>query len=136
MSQKSQATPDGEVRNRMRILMIKDDPDVQDLVLRMLESLGYAVLAAGSCGAALDLLRDEDADLILSDVVLPDGISGQALAEQVRALCPGIPIIYMSGYPAPVAEKRAPVDTRRVLLTKPFKRQELADAVAAALASK
>lgn len=41
----------------------------------------------------------------------------------------------MSGYPAPVAEKRAPVDTGSVLLTKPFKRQELADAVAAALAS-
>ena len=115
------------------ILVIEDDSDVQALVGMMLESLGYRVIAEATAAVAIDVLGREKVDLVMSDVVLPGGMSGPAFADRARALYPGIKIIFMSGYPTGVASGRARLAPHEVLLGKPFLKKELAQAVREAL---
>jgi CheY-like chemotaxis protein len=83
-----------------QILLVEDDERVRSLVRTALEMNGYRVLEAGSGYEALQLCREHrgEIDLLLMDVVLP-GLSGQALATRAAAVCPGIRVLYMSGYP-------------------------------------
>ena len=115
------------------ILVIEDDADVQALVGMMLESLGYRVIAEATGAVAIDVLRREKVDLVMSDVVLPGGMSGPAFADRARALYPSIKIIFMSGYPAGAASGSTYLAPDEVLLGKPFLKKELAEAVREAL---
>jgi signal transduction histidine kinase len=115
------------------ILVIEDDLEVQAMVCSSLESLGFRAIAEATATAAMDVLRREKVDLVLSDVVLPDGMSGPAFADRARAMYPDIKIIFMSGYPAAVASETSPLGPQEVLLDKPFLKQELAQAVRVAL---
>jgi CheY-like chemotaxis protein len=90
--------------------------------------LGYAVLAAGSGGAALELLqRHPEVDLLLIDVVMPE-ISGPEVVQKAISIAPGTQILFMSGY---IAEAAAPFDYQ--VLSKPFTVAELAAKVDQAL---
>ena len=116
------------------ILLIEDDPDVRDLAVRMLEALGYRTVAVGDAAAAEKTLSDGQAvDLVLSDVVLPGGTSGPEFAEQARTTHPDLKIIFMSGYPAESTKRNGILGSDKVLLNKPFQRQQLAKALREAL---
>jgi PAS domain S-box-containing protein len=112
------------------ILVVEDEADVRHIVRRQLESLGHRVLIAEAATEALLLLQGPGApELLVTDVVLPTGMNGIDLAEAARALRPGLPVIFMSGYTAvPEAQQRIR-ETDAPLLSKPFTTQQLERAV-------
>jgi DNA-binding NtrC family response regulator len=81
----------------IRILLIDDDPFVRDALGQLLESEGYEVARAESCGAAMaELASGGDLDVILTDLKLPDG-DGLAILNAARDLRPNIPVLVFSG---------------------------------------
>jgi signal transduction histidine kinase/PAS domain-containing protein len=115
------------------VLLVEDEPGVRDVVRRILESGGYRVLAAAGPAEARSIAATEEFDLLLTDVVMP-GESGPDLA----ATLPGGPgssaLLFMSGYAEEVFDRRGGLPTGLRLVEKPFTRQVLLDAVAAAIA--
>ena len=114
------------------ILVVEDEEPVRRFVVKALTKSGYTVLDAGEPAEALLVARDYDKaiHLLLSDVVMP-GMSGPQLAQKLRPLRPGIPVLYMSGYPRDVFLQRGAPETD--LLAKPFSPEELSKAVREAL---
>ncbi|MBB6254803.1 ATP-binding protein [Nitrospirillum iridis] len=88
-----------------QILMVEDNPAVAKVIRGMLEEMGFRVQAAVTADAAQSLLTERpDISLVLSDIILPGGRNGLELAQAVRALHPGLPILLVSGYGDRVAE--------------------------------
>ncbi|WP_439597416.1 ATP-binding protein [Falsiroseomonas sp.] len=116
------------------ILLVEDDAASRAGIAAMLRHLGHDVLATVSAAEALDALRDgARPDLLLSDVVLPGGMDGGRLVEAARALLPGLPALLISGYTARPDAGEATQERGIRLLSKPFRRGELAEALREAL---
>jgi PAS domain S-box-containing protein len=103
------------------VLIVEDDSGVRALTTQVLRDGGWTVLEAEAPADALAIAASDSQpiDLLLTDVVLP-GINGSDLAERLRALRPGLPVLFMSGY-APeeiVASGALPIGAQ--LLPKPF----------------
>ena len=118
-----------------RILVVEDEASVRVLVVSQLEGLGYRVTEAGNGSEALSILRrDVDAfDLLLTDVVMPGPVSGDILADGASRLCPGLPVVLMSGYPEGTIAASGLSPPGQILLSKPFRKAELARVVRKAL---
>ena len=109
------------------ILIAEDDPAVRKFVVSQVTSLGYAAIAAKDGAAACRVLaRAKRVDLLLTDVVLPNGMSGPALARAARARRPDLRLLYMSGYPRGAVPNVDEMDAADHLLAKPFRKAELA----------
>lgn len=109
------------------VLVVEDDPDVRAMADQMLASLGYRVLQAEDGPRALALLDNTAGiDLILTDVVLPRGMRGTDIAREAVRRRPGIKILYMSGYTENAIIHQGVVDEGVELLSKPFRKAELA----------
>lgn len=108
------------------MLVVEDQDLLRESTSRLLESLGYRVLVAADGPGALGLL-DEGAkvDLLLSDVVLPGGMTGDGLATEVQRRDPGIQILLTSAYQREVLVAQGRLASQRPLLKKPFRRREL-----------
>jgi len=108
------------------VLVIDDNPQIREVVHRVLTSAGYGVTTAASGQDALDLLDDPDitADLALTDVVMP-GITGNAFAAQLRARRPGMKILFMSGYERPPGASETWPREGVQVIGKPFSRAAL-----------
>jgi signal transduction histidine kinase len=116
------------------ILAVEDDDMVRGHVAAELKALGYNVLTAHSGADALQVLRsDTKIDLLFSDVVMPGGMSGPQLAEQALHLRPALRVLYTSGYTENTVIHQGRVDPGVQLLNKPYRRQELAAKLRAAL---
>ena len=89
------------------ILLVEDDYAVRMITRRVLESHGYKICEASSAPEALEFWRSrgEEIALLLSDIVMPEGITGRELAEQLRAKRPALKVIFTSGYSADVIGK-------------------------------
>ena len=116
------------------ILVVEDDPDVRELAEVVLEDLRYRVLTAenGRTGLAA-LEKAPGVDLLLSDVVLPGGMSGPDLAEQIMRQSPGLKVLFMSGYVDTAVQRHNSLPKNAELLNKPFRKNELAQKVRAML---
>ena len=116
------------------VLVIEDDPDLRGLTMKILTGLGYHTIVAADGPAAREILEGQDRiDLLLTDVVLPNGAQGPELAEQARIRRAKLKVVYMSGYPRDAVFRTGLVNNRMPLLTKPFSRAELAKIVRDAL---
>ena len=116
------------------ILVVEDDADLRVLVVNLLGSLGYKVLEAGNAEAALaNFGKTARVDLLLTDVVLPGGTSGNELAAVLRARDPDLAVLFMSGYTDDTTVHQGGFDEGTQLLQKPFRKAKLAQAVRAAL---
>ncbi|MDH3597140.1 MAG: PAS domain S-box protein, partial [Rhodospirillales bacterium] len=114
------------------VLVVEDDIEVRTLVVSLLRDLGYDVREAGNGKAALDLLDERPcANLLLTDVVLPNGMSGRVLAEEVQKRLPDTAILYMSGYTENSIVHHGRLDDGVRLLQKPFRMSDLETASAA-----
>jgi len=116
-----------------RILVVEDDQDVRELVVEVLEGLGYAAIAAESGPGALNLLnRGLTVDVVLSDVLMPDGMSGFQLAREIRRRLPHQAIVLTSGMTGIAG---AAVDGIQDLpiLHKPYSCDNLSQAIESAL---
>jgi PAS domain S-box-containing protein len=120
-------------RGDERVLLVEDDPQVRGAVLAQLCSLGYTVTDVASGQAAIDLLKGGAGfDLVLSDLVMP-GIAGPQLADEIIRRSPALKMLFMSGYSenAAIAHDRVAIGAR--VLSKPFRKIDLANGVREAL---
>ena len=119
------------------ILVLEDDPDVRDSTVLVLEGLGYRVFQAADANAALLVLAAEadNIDLLLSDVVLPGGVSGPVVAAQAKKLYPNLKVVFMSGYAADLYVNGEDQGSNDTILTKPIRRADLNKAIQATLAT-
>lgn len=115
------------------ILVVEDNADVRRTILRQLADLGYSTLHAQDGATALEMVRHgANFDLLLTDVVMPGGMTGFELAERTRILRPDLKVIFSSGYADISAAGGHPTKHGR-LLSKPYRKQELARAIRAEL---
>ena len=119
------------------ILVVEDDEDVRDVATRMLERLGYTVFAAQDGRTALTILENEGpCDLLLTDVVLPGGMSGPELAAAAQEKASGgVKVLYMSGYTENAILHHGRLAQGVNLIGKPFSYTSLGARVREALAS-
>jgi signal transduction histidine kinase/ActR/RegA family two-component response regulator len=116
-------------RGTEAILLVDDNQTLLTVARRHLVALGYKVLSAASGPAALDILMtDTIVDLLFTDLVMPEGMSGFELAEAARHLRPYLKVLFTSGYAAGLREH-----DESHLLTKPYDRHELARALRSSL---
>jgi len=109
------------------ILVIEDDPEVRDLAVTMVESLGYEVLSASEGMGALEILKaTPEIDLVLSDVMLSGGILGPELVQRAKQARPELRVLFMSGYADAVARSSGLLAEGATVLNKPFRRHDLA----------
>jgi CheY-like chemotaxis protein len=109
------------------LLIVEDDPQVRAVVVRHLGSMGYRLLEAGDAAAALAILATpETIHLLFTDVVLPGGMSGRELAEEARCLRPGLRVLFTSGFTSNAIVHHGRVDEGVDLLSKPYRRADLA----------
>ena len=122
--------------NSGTILVVEDDSGVREITVAMLNDLGYSVLQTEAGEEAMELIAAApQLDLLLSDVILPKGMSGRDLAENARAIKPCLKVLFMSGYIRDAfAADRGP-DPGDELLEKPFHKDDLARMVRRALNS-
>ena len=118
-----------EVHGNGVILVVEDDAEVRATTSAMLRDLGYTVREAGSGRAAVAFLEgNESIDLVFSDVMMPDGMSGIEVARAVETVRPGLPMLLTSGYTAQRIVPASFSDKLR-LLPKPYTQAELSRAV-------
>ncbi|WP_169569606.1 PAS domain S-box protein [Sneathiella limimaris] len=116
------------------ILVLEDDPDVRELTVLQLKSLGYNVLQAHDGASALDVLdKNDDIDLLLSDVVLPGGLRGPEVAIKARESKPELNVLFMSGYTQNALEAHTELGDSALLINKPFRKKDLADKIREAI---
>jgi two-component system cell cycle sensor histidine kinase/response regulator CckA len=117
------------------ILLVEDEPAVREVAEAALMGLGYQVFPAVSGRAALEVWvkHQQEIDLVLTDLVMPDGVTGRDLATRLRAVRPGLPVVYMSGYSHEVAGEDFILQVGVNYLPKPFDLDSLARIVRSSL---
>ncbi len=116
--------PRGAPRGSERVLVVEDDAGVRTFVAGALRDLGYTVRTAPNGHTALALLAKDDIDLLLTDIMMPGGMSGLDLAAEVGTRWPDLPILLMSGYPDE-AVGRSGAAAALPLIGKPFHKEDL-----------
>jgi CheY-like chemotaxis protein len=114
-----------------RILVVDDDQMIRDVTQRRLTSLGYRAIAAASGAEALEALASgAHIDLLLTDIRMPGGLHGPALAREARRLRPQIKVLFVSGAPDDdtLLQGAAGEDAWDLLL-KPCTKAELAEKI-------
>jgi CheY-like chemotaxis protein len=112
---------------RGHVLLVEDDREVSALTKELLSALGFSVTHVASAEAALGALANaRQIDQVLSDIMMPGGVSGVQLAREIRRRYPDIPVILTTGYVEAAAEVK---DGEFALLLKPFSVEALAEAL-------
>ncbi|WP_454280265.1 histidine kinase famiy protein [Sphingomonas sp. Marseille-Q8236] len=127
------ALPVGPARSggAERVLMVEDQEDVGDLGKAMLEQLGYDVVLTRSAREALDhLAKDGDFSLLFTDILMPGGMNGVALAQTVRRDYPRLSVLLTTGYADEAIDEGA---RSYELIRKPYRRAELNERIRAVL---
>ena len=115
------------------ILVVEDNANVRKTVVRQLHDLGYRSVEAESGASALKLVAEGlSFDLLLTDVVMPGGMTGYQLADQLRRTRPDTRVLFTSGY-TELARSADQLSRRDSLLSKPYRKQDLGRAVRRAL---
>ena len=115
-------------RGTERILVVEDEPQVRASIVQQLQSLGYVVaqVSDGAAGLASFQAAALPYDLLITDVVMPGPLSGKALADEVTHRWPKTRIVFMSGYTDNVVLHDGKADGAVLLLSKPFRKGDLA----------
>jgi PAS domain S-box-containing protein len=118
-------------RGKEAILLVEDDHKVRRTVGQTLRALGYVVYEASNGQEAMTLWQKHGAqvEMLFTDMVMPEGITGLELMERLRRLKPGLRVIISSGYSAEIAQAGMPDKAGVVYLPKPYEARTLADTV-------
>jgi PAS domain S-box-containing protein len=109
------------------ILVVEDDIGVQATVVAMLTELGYRVLKADNGESALAVIKSgERIDLLFTDVVMPGALPSPELAKRAKSMLPTIAVLFTSGYAQNAIVHGGRLDPGVQLLSKPYKREQLA----------
>jgi PAS domain S-box-containing protein len=116
------------------ILLVDDNTEMRQVARRHLAALGYRVSEASSGPAALKIIEDSQSfDLLLTDVVMPDGMSGYQLAAAARQRRPGLKVLFTTGYAREDPESETLGTAHGPMIRKPYRRQDLAISLREAL---
>lgn len=118
------------------ILLVEDEEQLLMLNRQILENHGYCVLTAENGSKALEVWRDhrEEIDMLLTDVVMPGGVTGCDLARDVLSSQPDLPVVFVSGYSSDVLDGGTSIEVGKNFLPKPFRADALLNIVGAKLA--
>jgi PAS domain S-box-containing protein len=114
-----------EIGGSGTVLLVEDNPDVAGVSASLLEQLGYTVRRVPDADAALREIERNSFDLVFSDIVMPGGMDGLALARQLRELRPELPILLATGYSDAAAHVRGDFP----ILRKPYEIHQLSQAI-------
>jgi CheY-like chemotaxis protein len=116
-----QRSPKGET-----VLVVEDAEALREVTRRIFARNGYQVITAANGPQALDIARGHPGEihLLVTDVVMP-GMLGNEVAEKMRAIKPGIEVLFMSGYARPVLASQGRLDPGVALVEKPFSEADL-----------
>ncbi|NWH05558.1 hybrid sensor histidine kinase/response regulator [Desulfobacter latus] len=117
-------------KGKERILVVDDEPSIVRLITQMLTRSGYEVVGETSSASALNVFKDtpEQFDLVISDMSMPE-ISGDQLAQAIKQIRPGIPIIICTGHSNRMDENRANQLGIDAFITKPFSRKNITEVI-------
>jgi PAS domain S-box-containing protein len=109
------------------LLLVEDEELVRELACDILRGAGYQVFAAADGPQALEVWRQQgrQIDLLLTDMVMPNGMTGRELAERILAERPSLPVIFASGYSIDLADPSFCESERMRFLPKPYQTQQL-----------
>lgn len=131
LASKPAASPPRDQGGRERVLMVEDQAEVGELGREMLRDLGYSVTLASSARAALDVLQsDSDYRLLFTDILMPGGMNGVALANAVRRDYPHTAVLLTTGFADEAIDDGA---RSYELIRKPYRRTELNERIRAVL---
>lgn len=109
------------------ILVVEDNEDVRKYARSVLEELKYFILEAADASEAMRLINSNiRIDLLFTDVVLPGGVNGRALADRAAARRPSLPVLFTTGYTRNAIVHNGRLDPKVQLLAKPYTQQDLA----------
>ncbi|MDA1099154.1 MAG: PAS domain S-box protein [Proteobacteria bacterium] len=112
------------------IMVVEDDKAVRDYLVIVLRRLGYTVLEAEDGPAALEVMAAASGiDLLLTDVILPRGMSGRDVAIAFRKRYPAAGVLNSSGYTREILNRRGQLEQGVVLMNKPYQTPALAQRV-------
>jgi signal transduction histidine kinase/CHASE3 domain sensor protein/CheY-like chemotaxis protein len=116
------------------IMVVEDDALVRGFVVAQLHGLGYKTIdAADSRAAMLHVEKGTPFDLLFTDVIMPGGMAGRQLADEIIKRRPGMKVLYTSGYTDNAIVHHGRLDEGVLLLTKPYRKTQLAQMVRRAL---
>jgi len=114
-------------RRGERILVVEDNSEVREVAVAQLAALGYRVVEAENAEEALSILgRDDDIDLIFTDVVMPGPMNGDELARIARRQRPDLKVLLTSGFAKGALHGGPQSDLANIFLPKPYRQVELA----------
>jgi CheY-like chemotaxis protein len=121
------STPEREASHREpisaqgNVLVVEDEQVVRNLVCRVLGQAGYTVLSAENGEQALRLAAEFTGwlDLVITDIVMPR-INGRELADRLCRICPGVQVLYVSGYTNDQLSRHGVLDPGLAYMQKPF----------------
>jgi PAS domain S-box-containing protein len=117
------------------ILVVEDDKLVRDYVLTQLHSLGYVTRDAANAAEALAIVETgEKFDLLFTDVIMPGGMNGRQLADEIAKQRPGLRVLFTSGYTENAIIHHGRLDAGVLLLAKPYRKSDMAGMIRNALA--
>jgi CheY-like chemotaxis protein len=119
------------------ILVVDDDPLVREFVVTQLRNLGYNPIPAADGREALAIVKSGAAfDLLFTDIIMPSGVNGAELSVEVEKHRPGTKVLYTSGYTENALIHHGRLDEGVLLLSKPYRKSQLARMVRVALGDK
>lgn len=108
-----------------RILVMEDDDVLRRLIGQMLERMGYKALVANTLDLAMQLAQCAGKiDLLLTDIIMPH-VNGRQVYEQIREICPGLKVLYMSGYTSDIISVHGILEEGVHFVAKPFTERDL-----------
>ena len=107
------------------VLVVEDDEAVREFLVSALATAGYQTLVAAEGETACGQLTSNEIDILVTDVVLPGSMTGRDIADQARAIQPGIAVLYISGYARDAIIHQGKLDEGVELLMKPFTRDTI-----------
>ncbi len=120
-----------------KIMVVEDEELVRELLVQVLSKSGYEVFSASTPEEAERMVSKENCriDLLISDVILP-GCSGIALAERLRKICPGLKVLFISGYTGEYISKKESLKGDIQILHKPITASQLLEKISELLQQK
>lgn len=115
------------------ILIVEDEPAIQLAVRGLLRREGHDIRVASTGSEAVELLTDADFDLVLTDLSLPDDVSGLDVVRHVRGQRPGTPVVLFTAFGSEQVARDALAAGAFDYVAKPFNNDELRSLVRRAL---
>jgi signal transduction histidine kinase/CheY-like chemotaxis protein len=128
------ATPMGQ--HEGIVLVVEDDLEVRKIAIGMLETTGFKVLSAIDAVSGLEqFISHPEITIVFSDIIMPGGMNGIEMAEQMLLARPEIPILLATGYADKASKERILENTRVKIVAKPYDTDELPKLIAGMLSS-